>query len=139
MCAAVFRGVDPDAAAAVSLPTGKINSAIQFSMLSALPRPLQLAKVLLVVTTGVKSAACRMGGWHFTESLHSTPERGTKRCWAEYNSNGRFYAESNKRLGMTPTEFKAGGGGATIRFAAGECSLGSILVAASDLGICSIA
>jgi AraC family transcriptional regulator of adaptative response/methylated-DNA-[protein]-cysteine methyltransferase len=56
-----------------------------------------------------------------------------------FNSNGRFYAESNKRLGMKPTEFKAGGGGVTIRFAAGECSLGSILVAASDLGICSIA
>jgi AraC family transcriptional regulator of adaptative response/methylated-DNA-[protein]-cysteine methyltransferase len=56
-----------------------------------------------------------------------------------FNSNGRFYAESNKRLGMKPTEFKAGGDGATIRFAAGECSLGSILVAASDLGICSIA
>jgi AraC family transcriptional regulator of adaptative response/methylated-DNA-[protein]-cysteine methyltransferase len=56
-----------------------------------------------------------------------------------FNSNGRFYAESNKRLGMKPTEFKAGGGGATIRFAVGECSLGSILVAASDLGICSIA
>lgn len=29
--------------------------------------------------------------------------------------------------------------GATIRFAAGECSLGWILVAASDLGVCSIA
>jgi len=56
-----------------------------------------------------------------------------------FNSNGRFYAESNKRLGMKPTEFKAGGNGATIRFAVGECSLGSILVAASDLGICSIA
>jgi AraC family transcriptional regulator, regulatory protein of adaptative response / methylated-DNA-[protein]-cysteine methyltransferase len=56
-----------------------------------------------------------------------------------FNSNGRFYAESNRRLGMKPTEFKAGGDGATIRFAAGECSLGSILVAASDLGICSIA
>jgi AraC family transcriptional regulator, regulatory protein of adaptative response / methylated-DNA-[protein]-cysteine methyltransferase len=56
-----------------------------------------------------------------------------------FNSNGRFYAESNKRLGMKPTEFKAGGEGATIRFAVGECSLGSILVAASDLGICSIA
>ena len=40
---------------------------------------------------------------------------------------------------MKPTEFKAGGSGATIRFAVGECSLGSILVAASDLGICSIA
>ena len=56
-----------------------------------------------------------------------------------FNSNGRFYAESPKRLGMKPTEFKAGGSGATIRFAVGECSLGSILVAASDLGICSIA
>jgi len=56
-----------------------------------------------------------------------------------FNSNGRFYAESNKRLGMKPTEFKAGGEGATIRFAVGECSMGSILVAASDLGICSIA
>jgi AraC family transcriptional regulator of adaptative response/methylated-DNA-[protein]-cysteine methyltransferase len=58
---------------------------------------------------------------------------------AGFNSNGRFYAESNKRLGMKPTEFRAGGEGATIRFAVGECSLGSILVAASDLGICSIA
>jgi AraC family transcriptional regulator of adaptative response/methylated-DNA-[protein]-cysteine methyltransferase len=58
---------------------------------------------------------------------------------AGFNSNGRFYAESNKRLGMKPTEFKAGGEGATIRFAVGECSLGSILVAASGLGICSIA
>ena len=56
-----------------------------------------------------------------------------------FNSNGRFYAETNQRLGMKPTEFKAGGDGATIRFAVGECSLGSILVAASDLGICSIA
>jgi AraC family transcriptional regulator, regulatory protein of adaptative response / methylated-DNA-[protein]-cysteine methyltransferase len=56
-----------------------------------------------------------------------------------FNSNGRFYAESNKRLGMKPSEFKSGGAGATIRFAAGECSLGSIVVAASDLGVCSIA
>lgn len=58
---------------------------------------------------------------------------------AGFNSNGRFYAESNQRLGMKPKQFKAGGYGAAIRFAVGECSLGSILVAASDVGICSIA
>ncbi|MDB5328377.1 MAG: ada [Phycisphaerales bacterium] len=57
---------------------------------------------------------------------------------AGFNSNGRFYADSNKRLGMTPKKFKAGGDGATVRFAVGESSLGSILVAASDLGICAI-
>src|SRR5690606_7700468 len=50
---------------------------------------------------------------------------------AGFNSSSRFYAASSKVLGMTPTDFRAGGAGATIRFAVGECSLGSILVAAS--------
>jgi len=39
---------------------------------------------------------------------------------------------------MTPTDFRAGGDGAAIRFAVGECSLGSILVAATERGVCSI-
>jgi AraC family transcriptional regulator, regulatory protein of adaptative response / methylated-DNA-[protein]-cysteine methyltransferase len=41
-------------------------------------------------------------------------------------------------LGMTPSKFRDGGAGATIRFAVGECSLGSVLVAASDRGVCAI-
>lgn len=41
-------------------------------------------------------------------------------------------------LGMRPRDFRAGGVNTTIRFAVGECSLGSILVAASEKGICSI-
>lgn len=57
---------------------------------------------------------------------------------AGYNSNGRFYAESSAVLGMTPSNYRAGGANTVIRFAVGECSLGSILVAASDRGICSI-
>src|SRR5712691_786005 len=40
-------------------------------MLSALHGPLQLAQVSLAVTTGLLSAASRMGGWHFTESLQA--------------------------------------------------------------------
>jgi AraC family transcriptional regulator of adaptative response/methylated-DNA-[protein]-cysteine methyltransferase len=57
---------------------------------------------------------------------------------AGFNSNGRFYAASNDLIGMTPTGFREGGAGATIRFAVGECSLGAILVAATDKGICAI-
>jgi AraC family transcriptional regulator of adaptative response/methylated-DNA-[protein]-cysteine methyltransferase len=57
---------------------------------------------------------------------------------AGFNSNGPFYATSSKVLGMTPTGFRAGGAGASIRFAVGECSLGSILVAASEKGVCAI-
>ena len=57
---------------------------------------------------------------------------------AGFNSNGRFYATAAKVLGMTPTHFRTGGTGASIRFAVGECSLGSILVAASEKGVCAI-
>jgi len=58
---------------------------------------------------------------------------------AGFNSNGRFYAQSAKVLGMTPSHFRAGGAGETVRFAVGECSLGSILVATTAKGICAIA
>ena len=57
---------------------------------------------------------------------------------AGFNSNGSFYASSSEMLGMTPAKFRSGGEGLSIRFAVGECSLGSILVAATDVGICSI-
>ena len=57
---------------------------------------------------------------------------------AGFNSNGRFYATSSKMLGMTPMKFRSGGDGVSIRFAVGECSLGSILVAATERGICAI-
>ncbi|MEN6602027.1 MAG: bifunctional DNA-binding transcriptional regulator/O6-methylguanine-DNA methyltransferase Ada, partial [Bryobacteraceae bacterium] len=58
---------------------------------------------------------------------------------AGYNSNGRFYASSDKVLGMTPSNYRRGDAGANVRFAVGECSLGSILVARSERGVCSIA
>ncbi len=57
---------------------------------------------------------------------------------AGYNSSSRFYEVSNEMLGMTPSAYRAGGARTDIRFAVGECSLGSILVAQSDRGICAI-
>lgn len=57
---------------------------------------------------------------------------------AGFNSSGRFYASAGGDLGMTPGRFRAGGVGESIRFAVGECSLGSILVASTDKGICAI-
>jgi AraC family transcriptional regulator of adaptative response/methylated-DNA-[protein]-cysteine methyltransferase len=57
---------------------------------------------------------------------------------AGYNSSSRFYEKSNDLLGMTPTNYRAGGANTEIRFAVGECFLGSILVARSDRGVCAI-
>jgi O6-methylguanine-DNA--protein-cysteine methyltransferase len=57
---------------------------------------------------------------------------------AGFNSNSRFYETSNEVLGMTPTVYKNGGKDADIRFAVGECSIGSVLVALSPKGVCAI-
>ena len=57
---------------------------------------------------------------------------------AGYNSSGRFYEQSMQVLGMTPTQYRSGGADTQIRFAIGECSLGSILVAQSTQGVCAI-
>jgi AraC family transcriptional regulator, regulatory protein of adaptative response / methylated-DNA-[protein]-cysteine methyltransferase len=57
---------------------------------------------------------------------------------AGYSGSGRFYAESNEMLGMTPSTWRAGGADLDIRFAIGECTLGSILVAATARGVCAI-
>ncbi|CAM2156686.1 DNA-binding transcriptional dual regulator/DNA repair protein Ada [Pararobbsia alpina] len=57
---------------------------------------------------------------------------------AGFNSNSRFYETSDQMLGMRPRDYRAGGTGATIHFAAAQCSLGAIVVAQSQRGICSI-
>ena len=57
---------------------------------------------------------------------------------AGFGSNSRFYESSTALLGMRPRDFRDGGLHAQIRFAVGQCSLGAILVAQSQRGICAI-
>ena len=57
---------------------------------------------------------------------------------ADYSGPGRFYADARARLGMTPTAWRDGGRGETIRWAAAETSLGTMLVAATERGICRL-
>ncbi len=57
---------------------------------------------------------------------------------AGFNSSSRFYEKADGVLGMTPSAWRAGGASTEIRFAVGECSLGSILVATSAKGVCAI-
>ena len=57
---------------------------------------------------------------------------------AGFNSSGRFYEKSTDMLGMTPSQYRAGGANEEIRFAVGQSSLGAILVASSRKGVSSI-
>lgn len=57
---------------------------------------------------------------------------------AGFNSSGRFYEKSRTMLGMTPTQYRAGGANEELRFAVGQSSLGAIVVASSDKGVAAI-
>ncbi|WP_439569577.1 bifunctional DNA-binding transcriptional regulator/O6-methylguanine-DNA methyltransferase Ada [Sphingopyxis sp.] len=57
---------------------------------------------------------------------------------AGFNASSRFYASAPHMLGMKPAAYRAGGAGERIRFAVGQCSLGAVLVAATEKGVCAI-
>lgn len=88
------------------------------------------------VTPRAYAAACRaqrvraelLAGKPVTEALYA----------AGFGSSSRFYERAGELLGMTPARYRAGGARLAIRFAVGECSLGSILVAATERGVCAI-
>jgi AraC family transcriptional regulator, regulatory protein of adaptative response / methylated-DNA-[protein]-cysteine methyltransferase len=57
---------------------------------------------------------------------------------AGFNSSGRFYEAAPAMLGMTPSAYRRGGAGEAVWSAVGRCSLGCVLVAATERGICAI-
>jgi AraC family transcriptional regulator, regulatory protein of adaptative response / methylated-DNA-[protein]-cysteine methyltransferase len=95
---------------------------------------------LFKTATGMTPKAYAMG----SRSERMRAELGRRKTVTEaiyeagFNSNGRFYANSSKMLGMEAKAYRNGGPGMTIRFALNKCSHGSILVAGSERGVCAI-
>lgn len=58
---------------------------------------------------------------------------------AGFAAPSRFYAAMEGRLGMAPSAWAKGGAGVTIEWAVAETSLGPMLVAATDKGVCRLA
>jgi AraC family transcriptional regulator of adaptative response/methylated-DNA-[protein]-cysteine methyltransferase len=73
-----------------------------------------------------------------TESLAAQPRVTDAIYEAGYSGPARFYADAGERLGMTPSAWRGGGRGETIRWATAETSLGTMLVAATARGICRL-
>lgn len=90
--------------------------------------------------TGVTPAAyARAQRAKRAEKALSTNGRVTDAIYdAGYSGPSRFYAETKGRLGMTPSAWKNGGAGAVIRWALVSTSLGKMLVAATEKGICRL-
>jgi AraC family transcriptional regulator of adaptative response/methylated-DNA-[protein]-cysteine methyltransferase len=57
---------------------------------------------------------------------------------AGYGSSSRFYEGAGQRFGMAPKAWRDGGKGEEIRIATAPCSLGFVLVGATDRGVCAV-
>jgi AraC family transcriptional regulator, regulatory protein of adaptative response / methylated-DNA-[protein]-cysteine methyltransferase len=75
-----------------------------------------------------KVRQCLVSGSTVTEAIYD----------AGFNSSGRFYEKSTDMLGMTPSQYRAGGANEDIRFAVGQTSLGAILIASTKKGVAAI-
>lgn len=121
-----------------------IETAAQVPTLAALARKARLSphhfhrifKAATGVTPRAYATAVRTRRVHAELKLRPTVTEALYE--SGFNSGGRFYESSGQMLGMTPTSYRSGGADADIRFAVGDCSLGSILVAHSQTGVCAI-
>ena len=77
-----------------------------------------------------------------SEKLKSELKRGETVSRASfgagYGSSSRAYEDAATRLGMTPAAYKRGGAGAQIDYALTKTSLGVLLVAATERGVCAV-
>lgn len=108
-------------AAAAGLPPTRFRRAFK-ALTGVTPKAYATARRTLRLHEGLAAGAT------VTEAIYD----------AGFNTASRFYAASNSTLGMTPGSWRAGGDGAEIRFAVGECRLGSTLVATTTKGVCAI-
>jgi AraC family transcriptional regulator, regulatory protein of adaptative response / methylated-DNA-[protein]-cysteine methyltransferase len=58
---------------------------------------------------------------------------------AGYGGSEQFYAETKGRLGMKPSDWSRGGAGKRVHWAVLATTLGPMLVAATDKGVCCLA
>mgnify|MGYP001559291388 CR=1 FL=1 len=57
---------------------------------------------------------------------------------AGFGSSSRVYGRVDTRLGMTPKQYRQGGKGVAISYAVSETTLGTLMMAATDRGLCSV-
>jgi AraC family transcriptional regulator, regulatory protein of adaptative response / methylated-DNA-[protein]-cysteine methyltransferase len=143
-CNPTAQGPDERLAAAVARACQLIETADELPRLDDLARragmsPFHFHRVFKAAT-GVtpKAYADAHRGRRIRDELKCAGTVTEAIYGAGFNSNARFYESAGDLLGMTPSAFREGGAGTSIRFAVGECSLGSILVAATEKGVCAI-
>jgi AraC family transcriptional regulator of adaptative response/methylated-DNA-[protein]-cysteine methyltransferase len=93
-------------------------------------------RAVLGITPKAYADSCRMNqlkshlraGHSVTRALYD----------ASYSSSSRLYEKTASQLGMTPDKYRRGAVAAQIRYTFTDSSLGRMLIAATDKGICTV-
>ena len=94
-------------------------------------------KRVLGVSPGEYAKEARLA--KFKDKVREPKKRITDAIYeAGFGSSSRLYEKSSTALGMTPRVMREGGAGLMIRYCTVASSLGRMLVATTDVGICSI-
>jgi AraC family transcriptional regulator of adaptative response/methylated-DNA-[protein]-cysteine methyltransferase len=93
-------------------------------------------KRTLGISIAQYAKACRL------KTFKTTVRKGSDVTSAMYEagfgSSSRLYEASDSDLGMTPGTYRRGGAAVQIRYVTTACSLGRLLVAATDRGLCAV-
>ena len=93
-------------------------------------------KAVLGITPKEYADSCRMKG--FRQKLKAGQSVTRAMHEAGYSSTSRLYSRTASELGMEPAKYRRGAVAAPIRYTCTDSSLGRLLIAATDKGICSI-
>ena len=93
-------------------------------------------KKVMGITPRQYADACRIG--KFKTRVRESGSVTGAMYDAGFSSSSRLYARAPAELGMTPATYGRGGRGATINYTIVPCSLGLLLVAATERGICAV-
>ena len=129
---AVLRAVKAIKAAETALPLTQLADAAGYS-------PSHFQRVFTRLTGLSPAAYARALREERAREAMAEGESVTDAIYdAGFESASRFYDSMQGRLGMAPSAWVKGGAGVTIRWAVVASSLGPMLVAATDKGVCRL-
>ena len=93
-------------------------------------------KSVMGITPRQYAEACRMG--RFKTRVRESGSITGAMYDAGFGSSSRLYSRASSKLGMTPATYGRGGRGAVINYTTAKCSLGVLLVAGTEKGVCAV-
>jgi AraC family transcriptional regulator of adaptative response/methylated-DNA-[protein]-cysteine methyltransferase len=121
-----------DAAAGARVPLARLASELAVS-------PAHLQRTFTkALGMSPRAYAERIRGERMRQLLRAGHQVTSATYDAGFNSSSRAYASSARTLGMTPGSYRRGGAGMKIQYALVTSSLGRVLVARTDRGICAV-